>query len=208
MPWSPVGRAERRTRVGVVSSSSPHDFLGMGVEEVLGHIPAAVVVVEAGSRRIVHANPRAQQMTAQLDRSIPPDLTQDWQIFHHDGRLYDVDEWPLVRSLTTGEEVVDEEYFNLRAAGGLLVVRASSAPISDDSGAIVGAVLVMTDVTEQKAEAERLTYLAGLLDNTEDAIVALDAEWFITVWNPGAERMYGWTADDVLGRHTLEVARP
>jgi PAS domain S-box-containing protein len=179
----------------------------MGVEEVLGHIPAAVVVVEAGSRRIVYANPRARQMTAQLGRSIPPDLTEDWEIFHHDGRPYDVDEWPLVRSLTTGEEVVDEEYFNLRADGGRLFVRASSAPIVGDAGAIVGGVLVMTDLTEQKAEAERLTYLAGLLDNTEDAIVALDAEWFITVWNPGAERMYGWTADEVLGRHTLQVAR-
>src|SRR4051812_30895967 len=179
----------------------------MGVEEVLGHIPAAVVVVEAGSRRIVYANPRARQMTAQLDRSIPPDLTEDWEIFHHDGRPYDVDEWPLVRSLATGEEVVGEEYFNLHADGSRLFVRASSAPIFAEGGAIVGGVLVMTDLTEQKAEAERLTYLAGLLDNTEDAIVAFDAEWFITVWNPGAERMYGWTADEVLGRHTLEVAR-
>src|SRR4051812_11028446 len=194
-------------RVGLVSSSGPHEFLGVGVEEVLGHIPAAVVVVEAGSRRIVYANPRARQMTAQLGRSIPPDLTEDWEIFHHDGRPYDVDEWPLVRSLATGEEVVDEEYFNLRADGSRLFVRASSAPIFGDAGAIVGAVLVMTDLTEQKAEAERLMYLAGLLDNTEDAIVALDAEWFVTVWNPGAERMYGWTADEVLGRHTLEVAR-
>ena len=91
----------------------------MGVEEVLGHIPAAVVVVEAGSRRIVYANPRARQMTAQL---------------------YDVDEWPLVRSLTAGEQVVDEEYFNLLADGSRLFVRASSAPIFDDAGAIVGGV--------------------------------------------------------------------
>jgi PAS domain S-box-containing protein len=179
----------------------------MGVEEVLGPLPAAVVVVEAGSRRIVYANPRARQMTAQLGRSIPPDLTEDWEIFHQDGRPYDVDGWPLVRSLTTGEEVVDEEYFNVLADGSRLFVRASSAPIFDDAGAIVGGVLVMTDVTEQKAEAERLTYLAGLLDNTEDAIVALDAEWFVTAWNTGAERMYGWTRDEVLGRHTLEVAR-
>src|SRR3954447_26457702 len=203
----PVARAERRTRVGLMSSSSPHEFLGMGVEEVLGHILAAVVVVDRGSRRIVYANPRARQMTAQLGRSIPLDLTEDWEIFHHDGRPYDVDEWPLVRSLTTGEAVVDEEYFKLRADGRRLFVRASSAPIFGDPGAIVGGVLVMTDVTERKAEAERLTYLAGLLDNTEDAIVALDAEWFIRVWNTGAERMYGWTADEVLGRHTLDVAR-
>src|SRR3954466_3193800 len=179
----------------------------MGVEEVLGRMPAAVVVVEAGSRRIVYANPRARQMTAQLDRSIPPGLTQDWQIFHHDGRLYDVDEWPLVRSLTTGEEVVDEEYFNLHADGSRLFVRASSAPISDDSGAIVGAVLVMTDVTEQKAEGERLTYLAGLLENAEDAIVAMNERYLLTIWNRGAERLYGWRAEEVVGRHANDVAR-
>src|SRR4051812_9870477 len=194
-------------RVGLVSSSSPHEFLGMGVEEVLGHMPAAVVVVEAGSRRIVYANPRARQMTAQLGRSIPPDLTEDWEIFHHDGRPYDVDEWPLVRSLTTGEEVGDEEYFNLRADGSRLFVRASSAPIFGDAGAIVGGVLVMTDVTEQKAEAERLTYLAGLLDNTEDAIVAMDERYLLTVWNEGAERLYGWRAEEVVGRHANDVAR-
>ena len=172
----------------------------MGVEEVLGHIPAAVVVVEAGSRRIVYANPRARQMTAQLGRSIPPDLTEDWEIFHHDGRPYDVDEWPLVRSLATGEEVVDEEYFNLRADGGRLFVRASSAPIFGDAGAIVGGVLVMTDVTEQKAEAERLTYLAGLLDNAEDAIVAHETSVICSpsgTWVP--RRLYGWRAEEVAG---------
>jgi PAS domain S-box-containing protein len=79
--------------------------------------------------------------------------------------------------------------------------------VRDEDGEIVAAVLTMADATEQKRQEERLAYLAGLLDNTEDAIVALDAEWFVTVWNPGAERLYGWTADEVLGRHTLEVAR-
>ena len=158
----------------------------MGVEEALGHIPAAVVVVEAGSRRIVYANPRARQMTAQLGRSIPLDLTEDWEIFHHDGRPYDVDEWPLVRSLATGEEVVDEEYFNLRADGSRLFVRASSAPISDDAGAIVGGVLVMMDVTEQKAEAERLAYLAGL--NGSFASVRPTEELCAALWLSHASR--------------------
>jgi PAS domain S-box-containing protein len=52
-----------------------------------------------------------------------------------------------------------------------------------------------------------LAHLEGLLENVEDAIVSVDAEWFLTGWNKGAERMYGWTADEVLGRHVTEVAR-
>jgi PAS domain-containing protein len=92
--------------------------------------------------------------------------------------------------------------------GARLWIRCSSSPVRDKDGEIVAAVLSMTEITESKREEERLTYLTGLLDNTEDAIVALDAEWFVTVWSAGAERLYGWTAEEVLGRHTLEVAAP
>jgi PAS domain S-box-containing protein len=53
---------------------------------------------------------------------------------------------------------------------------------------------------------EDLAYYLHLLDCTDDAIVALDADWMVTVWNQGAERMYGWTAEEVLGRPIAEVA--
>ncbi|HEX7299716.1 MAG TPA: PAS domain-containing protein [Solirubrobacteraceae bacterium] len=190
-----------------MSVSDPSAITGMGLARVVAQMPAAVIVVEAPSGRIVHVNARARDMAErQLGRPVPHELTPDWEIFHPDGRRYAMKEWPLVRSITTGEEVVDEEYFNVLPDGGRMTIRCSSSPIREDEGRIVAGVLVMTDVTEQKRQEERLKYLAGLLDNTEDAIVALDAEWLVTVWNKGAERMYGWTADEVVGRHTLEVA--
>jgi PAS domain S-box-containing protein len=113
----------------------------------------------------------------------------------------------VVRSITSGEEIADEEFFYALSDGERLSIRCSSSPLRDQDGEIVAAVLAMTDVTEQKRQEKRLTRLAGLLDNTEDAVVGVDAQWFVTVWNAGAERLYGWTADEVLGRHTLEVAR-
>jgi len=42
-------------------------------------------------------------------------LEPDWEIFHLDGRPYRMEEWPVVRSIASVEEVVDEEYFNLLA---------------------------------------------------------------------------------------------
>jgi PAS domain S-box-containing protein len=180
---------------------------GMGLKRLVAQMPAAVMVVEAPSGRIVHVNARAREMTErQLGRPIPPDLTPHWGMFHPDGRPYAMDEWPPVRSITTGEEVAGEEYFNVLADGSRMTVRCSSSPIYDNDRRIVAGVLVMTDVTEQKLQEEHLTYLAGLLDNTEDAIVASDSAWLVTMWNKGAERLYGWTADEVLGRHTLDVA--
>jgi PAS domain S-box-containing protein len=191
-----------------VTSSGSREILGLGLEEVVRDMPAAVVIVEAPSGAIIHSNARAREMAErQLGRDIPDALTGDWEIFHPDGRPYRMEEWPLVRSITSGEKVVDEEYFNVLRDGSRLFVGCSSAPIHGTDGEIVAGVLVMTDVTEQKRREEHLAYLAGLLDNTDDAIVALDPQWYVTVWSKGAERMYGWTADEVLGRHTLEVAR-
>ena len=48
--------------------------------------------------------------------------------------------------------------------------------------------------------AEQLPYLGPLLDLTEDAVVACDADWRVTVWNEGARRMLGWTAEEAVGQ--------
>ncbi|MEA2303626.1 MAG: hypothetical protein QOH43_906 [Solirubrobacteraceae bacterium] len=179
---------------------------GLGFEQVVRTAPVAISVVDA-SGLVIDTNARARELTARLGREMPADLDSAIEIFHMDGRRYERAEWPAVRSLESGEEIVDEEFFYALPEGARLFIRCSCSPVRDRGGEIVAAVLVMTDVTERKREEARLTYLAGLLDTTEDAVVALDAEWFVTVWSAGAERMYGWTADEVLGRHTLEVAR-
>ncbi|MEA2444345.1 MAG: hypothetical protein QOJ12_1637 [Thermoleophilales bacterium] len=190
-----------------MSSLGSGDIAGLGLEQVVRDAPVAIAVIDA-SGRVIHSNARALALTAQqLGSEMPADLDGATDIFRPDGRRYERREWPAVRSLTSGEQIGEEEFFYALPQGGRLWICCSSSPVRDEDGAIVAAVVTMADVTERKRQEERLTYLAGLLDTTEDAVVALDAEWFVTVWNAGAERLYGWTADEVLGRHTLEVAR-
>jgi PAS domain S-box-containing protein len=63
------------------------------------------------------------------------------------------------------------------------------------------------DVTARRRERNALAYLQGMADNLEDGIIATDADDFrITAWNQGAERLYGLTAGEVLGRPAREVA--
>jgi PAS domain S-box-containing protein len=163
----------------------------------------AVFVAKAPSGEITFSNRYAERV---VGRS-PAEIADDFPMFHLDGRPYSLPERQVPRSIATGEEIVDEEFFGPGLDGHRVRYRCSCWPVYDDGGQIVAAVAVTRDVTEQKRQEERLTYLAGLLENTDDAVVALDAEWYVTVWNKGAERMYGWTADEVVGRHTREVAR-
>jgi two-component system cell cycle sensor histidine kinase/response regulator CckA len=64
-----------------------------------------------------------------------------------------------------------------------------------------GAVSVVRDVTGQKRFEERVREQAALLDLAHDAIKVTDTDGRIRFWNRGAERLYGWTAAEVLGRN-------
>ena len=63
--------------------------------------------------------------------------TGDFEVFHPDGRPYEIDEWPLIRSIRDGEEVRAEELLYPLADGSQLWSRCDSSPIYDDEGRIV-----------------------------------------------------------------------
>jgi PAS domain S-box-containing protein len=59
----------------------------------------------------------------------------------------------------------------------------------------------------KRAEAQ-MVYQASLLANVHDAIIATDADFNVTAWNPAAAQLYGWKSDEVMGRWVTEVIRP
>jgi PAS domain S-box-containing protein len=63
---------------------------------------------------------------------------------------------------------------------------------------------ISRDITERRKTEDRLTELAALLDKAQDAIVARDLDSNIIFWNKGAERLYGWTKEEVLGRNITD----
>jgi PAS domain S-box-containing protein len=67
------------------------------------------------------------------------------------------------------------------------------------------AVAFLLDITERKQAEQALRFQARLLDAVEQAVVATDLDGAITYWNRFAERLYGWSADEVIGRCVLDV---
>src|ERR687888_1560731 len=62
-------------------------------------------------------------------------------------------------------------------------------------------------LSEQRRAAEEIRFQAGLLDAVDQAVIATDTEGIITYWNRFAERLYGWSAPEVIGRNILDVTR-
>jgi PAS domain S-box-containing protein len=68
-----------------------------------------------------------------------------------------------------------------------------------------GISILFTEITERKKTDEQLRYQAHLLSNINDAIMAADKNYILTAWNQGAQKIYGWTANEVLGRNGLDL---
>ena len=72
----------------------------------------------------------------------------------------------------------------------------------------LGRVWSFRDITERKHAEERIAEQAALLDQARDAIVVRDLNGAILFWNKGAERIYGWTREEVMGRHIGRLIYP
>src|SRR5205823_8348305 len=76
----------------------------------------------------------------------------------------------------------------------------SAAPIRGADGSVAGVVLVFRDVTELRRAVEARLHLAAIVESSDDAIISKNLDGLIVSWNNGAERLYGYTADEILGK--------
>jgi PAS domain S-box-containing protein len=89
--------------------------------------------------------------------------------------------------------------------GSERAISHSAAPIRGRDGRTAGMVLVLRDATEERAARRALAHEAELLRNLYDAVISLDAEHVIRTWNTAAERIYGLTAQEAIGRRMSEI---
>lgn len=104
-----------------------------------------------------------------------------------------------------GISIVNKEEPNTSALGELRWILTTKVPLRDETGAIIGLVGTGHDITGRKMAEHKSREQATLLDIVPDAIFVRDMGHRIRYWNKGAERIYGWTQAEVLGRNAIEV---
>ena len=80
-----------------------------------------------------------------------------------------------------------------------------AVPIRDPDTGRNLILAVSRDITERKRAEKQIAEQAAFLDKARDAIIACDLEGKILFWNKGAERIYGWTSQEVVGRNVLGI---
>lgn len=109
------------------------------------------------------------------------------------------------RSLDDGSEGWMGEYCFVCKDGAHAFVLDRGHIIRDANGRAVRMIGGMTDITERRRAVQKLLEQATLLDKAQDAILVRDMEHRVRYWNRSAERLYGWTTEEALGRSVKEM---
>jgi PAS domain S-box-containing protein len=114
------------------------------------------------------------------------------------------DEEPqILQRIRRGERIDHYETKRVRKDGGVLDVALTVSPIRDKIGRIIGASKIIRDITErkrwQKAELAE-SFLGALVESADDAIISKNLDGVVRSWNPAAERLYGYSAEEMIGK--------
>ncbi len=111
----------------------------------------------------------------------------------------------LVAAVGRGEKV-RVETAALHRDGTLLTVGATIYPIRAPGGAVTGLSCVARDITERREEERELERRAQAADlDGQQAIISIDFDGRVHHWNEGARRIYGWSAEEAVGRNIDEL---
>ena len=164
------------------------------------HVANVGLCITDSEGRVIAANPAhskidgytQEELVGELfTKVLPPELREDALKLHHE---YMAGEW----------DNISGEWQVLHKNGTRRDVAVSVARLILDDGRKFR-VSVLTDLTEQKLIERQLRYQAQLLENVSDAVIAVDNNHIITSWNTAAEKLYGWTAAEVLGKHLYHI---
>jgi PAS domain S-box-containing protein len=179
------------------------------LEAIMQVLPVGVAVSHDREGQVITANAAlADLLGVKPGEKISTDATATkaapFEIYEQGSRLENEDH-PLLRSARTGQQLGSLELEIRRPQKNPAYLLASASPLFDFEGNVRGAVGAFIDVTGRKHLEDLLRERADLLELATEAIMVRDLNGVLRYWNAGAEALYGWRREEVIGKPLHEI---
>lgn len=172
------------------------------LESIMKVLPVGVTIAHDPECGVITGN---AALNALLDAapgeniSLTPPGEHTYTLYQN-GRRLEQQEMPVQRACAEGKAVSGTELEIRHRSGKITQILASANPVFDDEGRVRGAVGAIIDITERKRLEQALRERAELMELASEAIIVRNLDGSIRFWNAGAKALYGWTAEEAIGR--------
>lgn len=165
------------------------------------------VTVIGRKRGITHMNAAASRLLGIRDLMDYKGLESTFELYTSGGEVVPLDSWPLALAFG-GQFLSNVEYRIRRKDTEIEVFTAISTAVARDRrGRTQEVVITYNDLTRPKQLDATRSWLAAIVESSEDAIVSKDLRSIVTSWNGGAEKIFGYTAAEMVGQ-SIKILLP
>lgn len=164
-------------------------------------MPAAVYTCDEKGR-ITFFNRKAAELWGREPRLNADDqkFCGALRLWREDGSAMCHEATPMAEAIQQGKATHNREITIERPDGSRVIVSVNVDPLHDAAGCRTGAINVFQDITRRKQADFDALRLAAIVESSDDAIVAKDLNGIVFSWNKGAERIFGYTEKEMLGK--------